>query len=136
MSAYDTLLQELNIVYAYDLGLEADNVRWNERNKNKFMEKLPEEVFRYIKETRKKDWFYKVRKYRNTATHHYLVPTGSYKIGWGHKPWEYSEYEVSMYYIDDSGNSKLENISVCTDYLNNMIEYINGAWQKMVNEFK
>ncbi len=136
MSAYDTLLQELNIVYAYDLGLKPDNVRWNERIKNKFMEKLPEEIFKYVKETRKKDWFYKIRNYRNTATHHYLVPTGSYTIGLGGKPWDYVEHKVSIYYIDDSGDAKLEDISVCTDYLKNTVEHVNQVWQEMAQEFQ
>ena len=35
VSAYDTLLQELNIVYAYDLALRPKDVRWNNRHKNK-----------------------------------------------------------------------------------------------------
>jgi len=55
MSAYDTLLQELNIVYAYDENLKPDKVRWNNKEKNKFMKKLPEEIYNYMKEERKKE---------------------------------------------------------------------------------
>lgn len=53
MSAYDTLLQELNIVYAYDLALKPEDVRWRDEKKTKFMENLPEKVFNSIKEGRK-----------------------------------------------------------------------------------
>jgi len=41
-----------------------------------------------------------------------------------------------MYYIDDSGNSKLENISVCTHYLEQIVGYINQVWQEMSKEFQ
>jgi hypothetical protein len=55
MAACDILLQELNIVYAYDLSLKPEGVRWNNKNKNKFMKKLPEEIFNLIEEERKKE---------------------------------------------------------------------------------
>jgi len=136
VSAYDTLLQELNIVYAYDLDLKSDNVRWNNKEKNKFMEKLPEEIFNYMKEEGKKDWFDKIRNYRNTATHHYLVPTGRYKAGWGDKPWDYDEHGVSIYYLDNTGEAKEEKISVCPTYLKNMVEHVHQVWQEMAQEFQ
>jgi hypothetical protein len=54
MSAYDTLLQELNIIYAYDLSLKPDQVRWNEEKPNKLMKTLPDSILKYI--TKEKKW--------------------------------------------------------------------------------
>jgi len=136
MSAYETLLQELNIVYAYDLGLKPEKVRWNDKNLNNFMKKLPNNILENIATEREKDWFYNVQRYRNTATHHYTVPLGSGKVGWGDKPWDYNEYGLSIYYLDDAQELKEEKVSVCTDYLKKMVRHIHQVWEKMAQEFE
>jgi len=136
MSAYDTLLQELNIVYVYDLELKPEDVRWRDEKKTKFMKNLPEKVFNSIKEGRKKDWFYRVQRYRNTATHHYTVPLGSGKLGWGGKPIDYSEHNVFIHYLDKTGNFKDENIKTSKDYLTNMVRHISSIWEVMAEEFE
>jgi len=131
MSACDTLLQELNIVYAYDLGLKPEDVLLG-----KIKGKLPKILAEYMEKERGKAWFDKVRRYRNVATHHYLVPTGSGKAGWGDKPLDYATYQVFMHYLDNVGNVKDEEISVCKDYLKNMVRYISSVWEKMAQEFQ
>jgi len=137
MSAYDTLLQELNIVYAYDLGLKPEKVRWNDKNLNNFMKKLSNNILENIATERGKDWFYNVQRYRNTATHHYTVPLGSGKVGWGDKPLDYSEHThtVSMHYLDKKGIPKNEDIKACKNYLKNMVRHISSVWQIMAQEF-
>jgi len=135
VSAYDTILQELNIVYAYDLGLKPENVRWNNKNKNKFMKKLPEEIFDRVEEEREKDWLCEVRSLRNLATHSYIVPLASSQAGFGEEPLDYNEHTVSIFCTDKAGNTKLKYISVCKEYLENMVRYISSVWEKMAQEF-
>jgi len=131
MSACDTLLQELNIVFAYDLGLKPDKVRLE-----KIEGKLPKELVEHMNKESKKEWFDKVRRYRNVATHHYLVPTNSWKMGFGEQPLDYDEHEVSIPYIDNKGNLREEEVSICIDYLKNMVRYISSVWEKMAPEFQ
>ncbi len=129
MSAYDTLLQELNIVY--DLGLKPEDVKWGATKC-----KLPETLASYMKAEYEKEWFKKVRLYRNTAAHRSLVPTASAKVGIAGKPWAYILYNLHIQYIDKSGHANLEEIKVCTSYLSNMVEHINQVWQEMAKEFR
>ena len=131
MSAYDTLLQELNTVYAYDLGLKPEDVRWD-----RIKSKLPNELLNYMEKEREKEWFDKIRRYRNIATHHYLVPTGSSKAGFGDKPLDYSEHQVFMHYLDDSGNPKDEDIIHCIEYLRRMVKFISHVWAEMALAFE
>jgi len=130
MSAYDTLLQELNIVYAYDLGLKPEDVHWG-----KIKDKLPPELREYVEEERGKQWFDRARKYRNTATHHYLVPTDTMQTGFGEQPLDYSEHKTYMVYLDDAGNIEHEKIKARIEYLKNMVRYISSVWEKMAQEF-
>lgn len=135
MSAYDTLLQELNIVYAYGSDLKPDDVRWSDKTRNKFMKKLPQEICNHIEEGRRKDWFDKIRNYRNTATHHRLVPIGLTKTWWGDDSLD-SSHHVSMHYRDKEGNFKSEEISVCKKYLINMVRHISSIWKIMSEKFE
>ncbi len=131
MSAYDTLLQELNIVYAYDMGLKLEKVHLDT-----IKGKLPEELAEYMDKQLKEKWFSKVRWYRNTATHHYLVPVGSGTVGFGEQPLDYSEHETHMVYLDGAGNIGEEEIKACIEYLKNMVRYISSVWGMMAQEFQ
>jgi len=131
MSAYYILLQELNVAFAYDFGLEPKDVNWD-----KIKNKLPESLDKHMEKEWEKEWFDKVRRHRHMATHHYLVPTGHYQAGWGDKPLDYAEHEVSIYYLDNTGKAKGEKISICKDYLKNMVKYISSVWEKMLQEFQ
>jgi len=135
MAAFDIILQELNTVYAYDLQLKLETVRWNDNNKNKFMRKLPEEIFNLIEAERKKDWFCEVQWYRNTTTHHYRIPKSRSKIWWGHDSL-HSTYYVGLQYIDRKDKIKIQEISICKTYLSNMVNYISSVWGKMAQEFE
>jgi len=135
VSAYDTLLQELNIVYAHDLGLKPKQVRWDTKKGRLLKDKLPEKLLGYMETERTKEWFKNVRQYRNMAAHQSYLPSGWMKAGWGDKPWDYAEHEVSIYYIDDTGEAKEEKISVCPTYLKNMVEHVHQVWQEMAQEF-
>ena len=134
MSAFDTQLQELNIVYEYDLGLNPDDVRWNDERKNKFMKNLPDYIFSHIRAKRKEDWFYKVRRYRNMATHHHRVLTDSVTVGFGEEPLAHGRYKVSIYYRDKRNEFK-EEIIILKDYLINMGRYISSVWEIMKEKF-
>ncbi len=137
MSACDTLLQELNIVYAHDLGLKPKQVRWDNTPKGKLLkDKLPEKLLEYMETGRTKEWFKDVRQYRNMAAHIHYVPTISIQTGWGDKPWDYVEHEMSICYVDDTGKLKEERIGACPTYLKNMVRHIQQVWKEMAQEFQ
>jgi hypothetical protein len=127
MAACDTFLQELNTVYAYDLQLKPEDVRWN-----KIKGELPNELVKCVEEERRKDWFCEVQWYRNTTTHHYRIPKSRSKIWSGHD----SAYYVGLQYIDKEGETKIKEISICKDYLSNMVNYISSVWGKMAQGFE
>lgn len=123
MSAYDTLTQELNIAFAYDLKLIPDKVRlWKIKNK------LPKDLSKYMKEESDKEWFDRVRRYRNIATHHHPLPTMWSKGGSGDQPLDYDEHTVSIIYLDDNGNIQDEKIIICDAYLRKMVKFISSVW--------
>jgi len=131
MSAHDTLLQEMNVVYA--INLDMGKVKWTSiRNKNK----LPDTVVRLMENERKAEWFKKLNWYRNTATHHAYVPTDWEKGGMGEMPWHYDHHKVQLWYFDvDASQLKQESIKVCPDYLKEMIGHIHAVWAEMAKEF-
>ncbi len=131
MAACDTLLQELNTVYAYDLQLKPEAVRWN----NKIKGKLPNELVKYVEEERRKDWFCEVQWYRTITTHHYRIPMSITKTRWGHESLYY-KYYAGLQYIDKEDKIEIKQISICKDYLSNMINYISSIWGKMAQEFE
>ena len=126
MAACDILLQELNTVYAYDLQLQPEAVRWN-----KIKGRLPNELVKYAEEERRKDWFCEVQWHRNTTTHHYRTPITSGRI---HGSLHLTN--VGLQYIDKEGEVKIKEISICKDYLSNMVNYISSVWGKMAQEFE
>jgi len=134
MSAYDILLQELNIVFAYDLELEPSQVEWR-----KIKKKVPKELVQYMDTERQKEWFKKIKTYRNMATHHAYVPVSSWIGGSGDKPLDYDEHNISMMpipYLDSSGQPIVENINQCKTYLKKTAKHIIYIWGKMVQEFQ
>jgi hypothetical protein len=136
VSSYETLLQELNVVFSYDLGLRPEQVRWDDRKSNAFMKKLPQNILKTITEERSKNWFNKLQKYRNQATHHYTIPLASGKAGFGEKPLDFTEHDVSMIYADKDGNISEEDITSCRDYLKKMVEHVSSVWEEMSQEFE
>ena len=124
MSAYDTLLQELNVVYANDLGLTMEQVRWST-----IKDKLPETLLEYMDKERKDKWFRKLHQHRNRGAHHSHVPTSSWRVGWGDEPWHYSEHKINIFYVDpDTEKPQVEEVNVCCDYLSKMVEHIHQVW--------
>ena len=130
MSAYDTLLQELGVVYAYDLALKPEDVRWN-----KIRGKLPSELAKYMEEERKKEWFQKVQQYRNTAAHHSYLPISEVQGRGVGEPWNYDTHKISIYRLDDNGEVQLEEISVCSKLLATVVGHIHQVWNEMANKF-
>ena len=134
MSAYDILLQELNIVFAYDSELEPSQVKWE-----KIKDKVPKELVQYMDMERQEEWFKKIRIYRNMATHHAYVPISSWEGRSGDKPLDYNEHDISMMpipYLDSSGQPIVENINHCKTYLKKKAKYIIYIWGKMAQEFQ
>jgi len=131
MSAYQTLLQELNVVYAYDLGLTVENVKWSA-----IKGKLSETLVNYMEKEWKAGWFEKIRDYRNMAAHHSYLWTPSMTVGFGDKPWDYSQHEVSICRLKkDTGELEEEKVSVCRDLLMKLIGHIHGVWNEMAQQF-
>lgn len=130
MSAYDTLLQELNVVYEINLGV--DKACWSSMK-----DKLPADLVDLMESEWKAAWFKRLRWYRNTATHHMYTATSSYKAGAGEMPWDYYYYEVELFHVDtDARKARFEDLKeACLDYLKKMIEHIHAVWGKMAEEF-
>lgn len=131
MAAFDILLQELNIIYAYDLNIKLKDVRWSDRNSNKFMKILPEIILESIAAERKEDWFYQIKWHRNTTTHQYRTPISSTR---GHDSPHLEN--VRLLYTDKEENVKSNEISICDDYLKNMDRLISSIWEIMAEEFE
>jgi len=130
MSAYDTLLQEMNVVYAVNLDIE--NVKWSSMK-----DKLPPPLVDYMESEWKAAWFKRLRWYRNTATHHMYTATSSFKAGAREMPWHYYYYEVELFHVDTNARKAIfEDLKdACTGYLKEMLEHIHAVWKKMAEEF-
>jgi len=132
ISAYDTLLQELNVVY--DMGLKPKQVRWliwntKESKVLSLLKAKSSKVIDYMEKERKEEWFKNVRQYRNMAAHQHYVPTNALIRG-------YDKPQMDIWYLDDSGNLKGEEISKCRIYLKSMVGHIHQVWQEMAEEFQ
>lgn len=130
MSAYDILLQEMNIIYRMDLSL--DEVKWALIKSH-----LPHQIKTVMEKERETDWFKRLSWYRNTGTHRAYIPTTSGKEGFGDKTWDYEHHEVHLFYYDASTSSHSEeNIQdACPDYMKRMVAHISAVWALMATEF-
>jgi len=130
MSAYDTLLRELNVVY--DINRDIEKVIWSS-----IKGKLPEPLKNLMESEWKAAWFKRLRWYRNTATHHAYIPIGAETVGYGQMPCDYGYHKVMLFYVDtDTSEPKPEDINeACPDYLKKMIEHIRAVWGVMAKEF-
>ncbi len=129
MAACDTLLQEINVVY--NLGIDIDKVSWRTMKDELAKSKLASKLGKYMEEERGKEWFCEVQWYRNLTTHHYRPPITSSRI---HGSLHLTD--VCLQYIDKEGEIKIKEISICKDYLSNMVNYISSVWGKMAQEFE
>ena len=123
-SAADILLQELNIIYAFDDSLEPDDVRWP-----KIKTKIPEDIRNYMDNEWLSLWFQKVLDYRNQATHQSYIWTSFSTLGSGNWDIEH-ELKVDLdYFNKKSGELEHEPAAKCKDYLVKMVQYIHSVWQ-------
>lgn len=130
VAACDTLLQELNILYLRKSPLDMERVRWENIKNN-----LPKNLIDYAEKKYQEEWFIKIRRYRNIATHYAYVPTGSMQTGHGNLSFHYDEHKVSLFYIaEDKVTFKEESIEVCETYLKNMVEFVRQIWNIMAQE--
>ncbi len=125
MSAYESLIQELNAIYECGAKMTDRNML------SKVKRKLPSDLVTLIVKEREKDWFRKLQWYRNSVSHRFRTPSNDMTAGSGDKPWHYDEYEVTIYYFDeDVEDWKEENIKVCGVYFQKMLDHINAVWGK------
>jgi len=130
MSAYDTLLQELNVVY--DINRDIEKVTWSS-----IKGKLPDPLKELMESERNAAWFKRLCWYRNTATHRMYLPTGASTGGYGETPRDYGYHYVRLFYVDtDTNEWNCEHINeACPNYLKKMTNHIHGVWTKMAEEF-
>jgi hypothetical protein len=124
ISAYDTLLQEINILY--EILLDIGKVKWSN---NKFKNALPEELKKLMEKGQDSEWFKKISWYRNTATHHAYVPTN--EMWSGHEnTLNFDEHETSLEYFDKTNSKTVEEDikKACPSYLKNMVSHIQSIW--------
>ncbi len=131
VSAHDTLLQELNLVYGPRLAI--DKVRWW-----KIKRKQPKKLRQHIDRNLQTDWFGRVVWYRNTAAHRMYVPTDTMRAGSGEgeHPWEYDMHKVNLWYRDGDQRWQWEEIQACEDYLKKVIKHVCEAWSIMESDFE
>ncbi len=135
VSAYEVLLQELNVLYC--AGFKVREVRWgsDERREN-LQDRLPSRLRKRMEEERKTDWFKRVRWCRNTTTHHQLIPRSVIWERFGEKPWNVKGPKVNILCYDaNTKEPRTENIEICTYYLNSMLDHIHAVWKKMAESF-
>jgi hypothetical protein len=130
MSMFDTLLQEINIVY--QLGYKSTKVRYQNES---FRDSIPASLKQSISSTFETDWFTKIRNYRNTSTHIYKVPLSSGVTFMGNLA-NYTEHQVKLVYSDQNDNLKTEEIKIILEYLKHMIMFTQDIWQIMSSNFE
>jgi len=132
MSAYDMLLQEINV--RYDINLDVGKVKWSAMKNN-----LPTKLVGLMESEWEAVWFKKLRSYRNMATHHAYIPTSASTGSPGDEPFDYHYHEVTIWHLDiDTGKWTPEDISIskaCPDYLKKMTKHIRAVWTRMAEKF-
>jgi hypothetical protein len=126
MAAYEILIQELNTIYecgakAYDRDIFSKVKRF-----------IPEDLANLLEEEQKKEWFRKLRWYRNSITHRSRNITDDFTLSLGDTPWHYTSYEIHLtYYNERTSEWEREQIGVCETYFNNMTDHIHAVWKKI-----
>jgi hypothetical protein len=134
MSAYDTMLQELNVVYVFDLQIEPENVKWS--NTKKFLEQLPIPLLDKLKDERGKQWFIELTQYRNQATHHYYNPLSS-SHSWAGSPTNFDSHEVNIISTDKNKKVTQKKLDIILkEYLSGMSSHIISVWDYMIPKFE
>jgi len=126
MAAYEILIQELNAIY------ECGAKVYDRDIFSKVKQALPEDLANLLEEERKKEWFKKLRYYRNSVSHRSRNISDDFTVYGGDEPWRYGHYEVSLrYYNEHTSNWDSENIKVCETYFNKMVDHIHAVWEKI-----
>jgi hypothetical protein len=126
MSAYDVLIQELNVIY--ECGVDSDDPRIL----HKVKKKLPNDLCTIIEDERQTDWFKRLQEYRNTVSHRHRILSSSSFGTWVGKKWRYEGANDTIWYFDkESGELKYEDSKECRSYFDNMIDYIHKIWTVM-----
>lgn len=136
VAAHERLMQELNILYGRNDKLSTASVNWHSIKDN-FMDRIPQKLVMYVDQTVKKDWFRKIRWYRDAATQHRSIMGESRPIKGSKKRglWDWDDFTQYITFIDgDTGEIKEENVNKCYDYYKKMVEYITTVWKEMAKE--
>ncbi len=129
-SAYDTLLQEINVVY--ECGIDMDKVRWRV-----IKPKLPDELRSSMERRRNEDWFKEVFGFRNMSTHHYIALMEKVETGIGEEVWGLDVDEAKLVYVDQHTNNIVRrDIAVAKDYLRRMLHHVHELWERMSEKFE
>ena len=138
-SAYDTLLQEINVVY--QLGFRMDDVRWSSRKTtvDTIKKRLSENdtvLCTMMQKEQAKPWFRNVKRYRIMAAHWNVLRMPEMTAGGGESIWDDHEVEVSLLRVMGKERIVAEPIKTCSQYLNRMIAHIHAVWDEMQKRFK
>ena len=130
LSAYDTLLQELNVLYKIDFDIE--RVNWNS-----IKDKLPNTMRDLMKKERDHEWFRELSWYRNTTSHRAYVPISSFLSGPGEHILDYDSHEIGLQYFNKKTQQLKEQKidKACPLYLKNMVKFIHTVWNQLAEEF-
>jgi len=131
MSAYEVVLQELNILYAKDSSIGEEEVRWAS-----IKPLLGDNLAESMQQVRDLLWFKKLKEHRNRSAHRSHTPLASWSAGFGGRIWEHDAHGISMAYTHpESEQLELESVVECRTYLKAMLDHICDVWQRVADDF-
>lgn len=128
-SAYDTLLQELNIIYC---DVDKSKVNWGDIKSG-----LPLRLLEIMEKEWEAKWFKEVRSYRNMGTHQNLVRMEESITGFSEEILDAELDEIRILCIDEQTKTLIrKDIRVSEEYITKMAKHIGNVWSQMGREFK
>jgi len=129
MSAFDCLLQEVNV--HYQLGLEEEDVKWRKLKECAENKGVTLTVLADIEQARQQDQFKKIVKYRNMVTHRTIVPVLEGYIISNRPAVQLGSDKAEMYTPEGKTEPLVES---CLAYLRFMINLIWKVWNTLKRE--
>lgn len=129
MSAFDYLLQEVNV--RYQLGLSVRDVEWRKLTNRAQGKGVTLAVLADIEQARQQEEFKKIVEYRNMLTHRRLAPIEERYV-LSNQPAVESGYDDAKLCTPDGQTEPL--VESCLTYLRFMINLIWKAWRTFKRE--
>ncbi len=125
MSAYEVVLQELNILYSEDSPIDESRVKWES-----VKPLIRHDLAQRMQRERNLPWFRRLREHRNASAHRSHKPLGEWSAGFGDRPWQHDAHGIQMAYVDTGSQQlQLEPVTECQQYLKLVLHHIVDVWK-------